>query len=150
MSICGRSIKTQAYLADPSHIYRMLIGRRDLKGFLIDPAQSQRSAQLTDITSSPERDPHGLAHTKASTFAEHNKKPETVDQLPEILIRIARLVMREITAERFESPRQMSKDLAGSNAGGQGNCPNSGLYRRFGNISDDTKEPFFPVKGCSQ
>ncbi|MDP3997237.1 MAG: sugar-transfer associated ATP-grasp domain-containing protein [Candidatus Andersenbacteria bacterium] len=39
----GRLIKTKAYIADRSHMnYDAIIGRRDLKGFLVDPAKTSR------------------------------------------------------------------------------------------------------------
>jgi len=43
MSLRDKPIKTRAYLADRSHLtYPMIIGRRDLKGFLVDPTQKNR------------------------------------------------------------------------------------------------------------
>lgn len=43
MSLRDKPIKTHAYLADRSRLtYPMIIGRRDLKGFLVDPAQKNR------------------------------------------------------------------------------------------------------------
>lgn len=40
ITVRDRTIKTQAYLADRSHMtYPIIIGRRDLKGFLVDPWQ---------------------------------------------------------------------------------------------------------------
>jgi hypothetical protein len=38
MNIKGHAIKTQAYLIDRSHMnFNVIVGRRDLKGFLVDP-----------------------------------------------------------------------------------------------------------------
>jgi hypothetical protein len=43
MTLRDKHIKTQAYLADRSHMnYPMIVGRRDLKGFLVDPSQKAR------------------------------------------------------------------------------------------------------------
>jgi alpha-L-glutamate ligase-like protein len=43
MKLHGQKIKTQAYLADRSHMtYPMIIGRRDLKDFLIDPSLNSK------------------------------------------------------------------------------------------------------------
>lgn len=42
----GHTIKTQAFLTDRSHMnYDAIIGRRDLKGFLIDPSQYKPSTK---------------------------------------------------------------------------------------------------------
>ncbi|HLD26012.1 MAG TPA: sugar-transfer associated ATP-grasp domain-containing protein [Candidatus Andersenbacteria bacterium] len=43
LTLRDKLIKTNAYLADRSHMtYPMIIGRRDLGGFLIDPSRKQR------------------------------------------------------------------------------------------------------------
>jgi alpha-L-glutamate ligase-like protein len=43
MALRDKNIKTQAYLADRSRLnYPMIIGRRDLKGFLVDPSTKTR------------------------------------------------------------------------------------------------------------
>jgi len=40
MKVRDRTIKTEAFIADRSHMkYNMIIGRRDLKGFLVDPSK---------------------------------------------------------------------------------------------------------------
>lgn len=45
-SLRGHTIKTQAYLTDRSHMnYDAIIGRRDLKGFLVDPSQYKPSSK---------------------------------------------------------------------------------------------------------
>lgn len=44
MTLRGRLIKTEAFLADRSHMnYDAIIGRRDLKSFLVDPAKTKIS-----------------------------------------------------------------------------------------------------------
>jgi alpha-L-glutamate ligase-like protein len=40
MKVRGRTIKTQAFIVDRSHMnFEMILGRRDLKGFLVDPTK---------------------------------------------------------------------------------------------------------------
>lgn len=62
MRLKGRTIKTQAFLADRSHMnYPMIIGRRDMSGFLVDP-----NKRLKKITPSPQKPP---APSSASSLA---------------------------------------------------------------------------------
>ena len=43
LTLRDKHIKTRAFLADRSHMsYPMIIGRRDLKGFLVDPSRKER------------------------------------------------------------------------------------------------------------
>jgi alpha-L-glutamate ligase-like protein len=53
MKIRDRIIKTNAFIADRSHMnYDMIIGRRDLKGFLVDPYKRlKKEAAQTDLRS---------------------------------------------------------------------------------------------------
>ena len=44
LKVRGRTIKTEAFIADRSHMnYDMILGRRDLKGFLVDPSKLRRA-----------------------------------------------------------------------------------------------------------
>ena len=48
MTVRDHTIRAQAYLADRSHLkYDMIIGRRDLKGFLVDPYKNTRRPSAT-------------------------------------------------------------------------------------------------------
>lgn len=52
--IRNRTIKTQAFIADRSHMkFSIIIGRRDLRGFLVDPAKTQAGNGL--VTNSRQR-----------------------------------------------------------------------------------------------
>ncbi|MEX0649579.1 MAG: sugar-transfer associated ATP-grasp domain-containing protein [Candidatus Andersenbacteria bacterium] len=47
MVIRDRPVKTEAFLADRTHMnYDMIVGRRDLKGFLVDPTKTPRDKTI--------------------------------------------------------------------------------------------------------
>lgn len=48
MQVRGRTVKTEAFLADRRHMnYDMILGRRDMKGFLVDPNKIKQGKVIT-------------------------------------------------------------------------------------------------------